>query len=78
MTSLPLAALIIDCRSCRGATYGIAPPTLRCYNGTLHFDARMCEAAPVHSQPMVRVASPPSTREDLARSPVAATITKSP
>jgi len=78
MTSLPQATHLIDCRSCRGGANGIAQPALRCHDGTLHLDARMCEAAPVHSLSIARIASPPLTREDLARSPAATTITKSP
>ena len=78
MTSLPRAALIIDCGSCRGTAYGIAWPALLCHDGILYFGARRCEAPPVHSQPIVRMALPPATREDLARSRAATIITKSP
>jgi len=49
MTSLPRAALIIDCRSFRGATYGIVWPAFRCRDGTLYLDTRMYEATPVYS-----------------------------
>ena len=78
MTSLPREAHIIDCSSCRGDANGIAWPALACHDGSLRFHARMCEAAPMHSQPNVRIASPPATREDLTRSPAATNITKSP
>ena len=78
MTSLPRAARLIDCRSCRRGANGIARPALRCHDGTLHLDARMCEAASVQSQSIARKASPASILEHLARSPAATTITKSP
>ena len=78
MTSLYRAALIIHCGSCRGTAYGIACPALRCHDRILHFDARMCEAAPAQSQPIGEIVLPPAIRQDLAWSPTATTITKSP
>ena len=78
MTSLARAARIIVCTSCCAATYGIERPALLRHDGIPHPGARMCEAPPVHYQPIVRLASPPATREDLARSPPATNITKSP
>jgi hypothetical protein len=78
MTSLPRTAHIINCSSCGGDAYDIAWPALLCQDGILHLGARMCEAAPVDSQSIARIASPPSTRRDIARSPAATTMTKSP
>ena len=78
MTSLHRAAFIIDCGSCRGTAYGIARPALHCHDGILYFGDRRCQAPPVYSLPIVRIASPPAPREDLARSRAATTITKSP
>ena len=78
MTSLPRAEHLIDCRSCRGGANGIARPALRCHDGTLHLDARMCEAASVQSESIARIASQAWTPGHLARSPAATTITKSP
>jgi len=78
VTSLHRIALIINCGSCRGTAYGVALPTLSCHDGIRHFGERRCKAPPVHSLPIVRIASPPATREDLARSRAATTITKSP
>jgi hypothetical protein len=78
MSSLPRAEHLIDCMSCRGGANGIARPALRYHDGTPHLDARMCEAASVQSQSIVRIGSPPSTRGDLARFPAAKNITKSP
>jgi hypothetical protein len=78
MISLGRAAHVIDCRSCHDAAYGIARFALAHHDGTLHFDPQMCEAAPIHAQRIARMRLLPSSRRDIARSPAATTITKSP
>jgi hypothetical protein len=78
MTSLHRATLIIHCGSCRGTAYGVPCPALPCHDGVLYFGARRREAPLVYSQPNGRIALPPPTQEDLARSPAATTIIKSP
>ena len=78
MTSLPRSALIIDCRSCRGATHGIARPALPWRDDTLQHDARMWEAAHIHSQLIAGLALPPSPRWGLTQPPAATIIPKSP
>jgi hypothetical protein len=78
MTSFHRATLIIHCGSCRGSAYGVAWPALRCHDAMLHLGARSCKAAPVQSQPIVRIELPPTTRENRSRSYPATTIIKSP
>lgn len=78
MISLARATRIVVCTSSRATPYGIARAVLRYHDGTLHHDGRMYEVAPVHSQPIVRIGLPSSTRRELARTPAATTITKSP
>ena len=78
MISLRRAALIIHCGSCRDTAYGVAWPALLCHDGIRYFGERWCDAPPVHSLPIVRMALPMASREDLARSGAATIITKSP
>ncbi len=78
MTSLAWAAHIIHHRFCRGSGDGITSPALACHDRTLHLYARMCAPALLYSQPLARMASPPSAERDLPRSLQATAITKSP
>jgi hypothetical protein len=78
MTCLPRTTRIIVCTAYRAAAYGIARPALLCHDGTLHLDAKMSEETSINSQPIALTTSPRSTQSDLARSPSATTITKSP
>jgi hypothetical protein len=78
MTSLPRAARIIVCKSCRATAHGVAPSALARRDETLHLDPIMSEAAPIHSQPIAPMILLPSSRRDIARSPAATTISKSP
>ena len=78
MTCLPRVARIIVRKSCRGAAYGIARPALALHDETLQLDPIMSEAAPIHSQSNARMTLLPSSRRDIAQSPAATTITKSP
>jgi hypothetical protein len=78
MTSLPRAARIIVCKSCRATTYGIARSVLALRDETLHLDPITSEAAPIDSQPNAFMTLLASPRRDIGRSPAATTITKSP
>jgi hypothetical protein len=78
MTSRTRAARIIVRKSCRAAAYGIARPALALRDETLHLDPIMSEPAPIHSQSIARMTLLPSSRSDIARSPAATAISKSP